>query len=258
MSNLLPKILFCLLFLTIIIFGFFPVANSQYSNSPSLNILGQTPNSTADFFVDWSAKTFVPSDYIGKPLPTFKSVVSLSATPIDANKTTESNYIFYWTLDNATSISNPSKNNIASFEVDQGSNSKHKIHLRIFDKNNNLVKEHYLTIPVVDFNFNLYQVDNNGSLGVVLESVFSKTDSRVDLIAKPFFFSNIKNESDLKYTWKLNNQEIIGETSNPSTLSLTIPKETPPGTQYQLKLLIENPLNKYQSLEKNYKIVIIP
>lgn len=246
---------FCLV--AIFTVGVFSVANSQYSNS-QLNLLGQTPSSTADFFVDWSAKTFVPSDYIGKPLPTFKSIVSLSATPIDANKINESNYIFYWTLDNATSISTPSKNNIASFEVDQGSNSKHRIHLRIFDKNHNLVKESYLTIPVVDFDFNLYQIDNNGSLSAVIESIFSKTDSRIDLIAKPFFFSNIKKESDLKYTWKLNDQEIIGETSNPNTLSLTIPKEASPGTQYQLKLLIENPLNKYQSLEKKYKIVILP
>lgn len=244
MNNLLKKTFFHFLILTAFIAGgFFAIQNKQ---NASAQIVGQN----IDFFIDWSAETYVPLDYQGKPLPVFRSKINLSATPLFSaeQRINENDYSFNWILDNSKALS--SKNQNASFNVTKGAGDQHKIYLRIFDKNNNIIKEAFFTVPISAPKITLWKETDDGSLANIEKEISANPGSNIKFAIKPFFFNKIANENYLKYQWKLNGA-IIAESSS---LSLAIPREVPPGTRYNLNIATENPLDIYQITQDNYII----
>lgn len=184
-----------LVFLIAALFGGFSVAQSQ-----TTNLLGQPAapnNKKVDFFIDWSAQTLTPSDYQGKALPTFNSIVKLTATPApkEGQKINEGDYSFNWIIDNF--IATPSQTSSESFKVREGKNSEHKIYLRIFDKNKDLVSERFFIIPISAPDVVIYKTNGDGALGDIKGIIYMTAGAELSLTAKPFFFNNIQNESYL-------------------------------------------------------------
>lgn len=258
MSNLLPKILFCLLFLTIIIFGFFPVANSQYSNSHSLNLLGQKPNSTADFLIDWSTDTYMPSDYRGKALPTYGSKITLSATPL--TNINEHNYEFIWLIDLAKSPNN-NKMSSADFIVTKREGGTHNVFLTIREiKTRKTVKETAFEIPISSSQVIVYKKTVSGFLSPLNSSLnignTINPGEQLNLITKPFNFNLIKNIRSLNYTWSLNSQKIDVSDTEPDKLSIDFSDNISSGYIYNLDFSVKNPQDEFQFIEKRYRIII--
>lgn len=232
--------------------GFFPVAKSQ-----TTNLLGQPPatqNQKIDFFIDWSAQTFTPGDYQGKSLPTFNSIVKLTATPApkEGQKINENDYFFNWIIDNF--IATPSQTSSESFKISEGKGSEHKVYLRVFDKNRDLINEYFFFIPVAAPDVIIYKTNGDGALNNAKGILYVSADSELSLTAKPFFFNNILSESHLLYTWRLNGEEIKSDLQNPNKILIVFPSEIPKNTEFSLTLVVENPFDLYQFVEKNYTI----
>lgn len=239
-----------LILATFIAGGFFAIQNKQ-------NASAQTASQNIDFFIDWSAKTFIPADYSGKPLPTFSSIINLNATLLSGGgeRVNENNYRFNWILDNSSALD--SDGPTASFKVTNGASDTHKIYLRIFNKSSSaLFKEYFFLIPISTPEVAVYKKSSDGLLDTINGLISVSAGSELNLIAKPYFFNNITDESQLKYRWFLNDKEAKGNVLNPNKLSTTFPSGIPSGTQYNLSLRVENPLNIYQLVEKKYKIII--
>lgn len=227
-----------------------------------MDILGgatPTVNNAAkkiDFLADWSAQTFVPADYQGKPLPTFQSIVALSATPIVANgqKVNEGSYTFNWIVDNSIAVS-PTDGS-AKFKVSEGAGSEHEVQLRVFDADRNIIAEYFFSIPVSKSDIIVYKTNGEGSLDNISGTIFVNAGSELNLVAKPYFFNNISDEASLDYIWKLNDKVIKHNIIDPNKVSIDFPSEILSGTQYDLKLEAENPNDLYQSIEKNYIIKV--
>lgn len=254
MKNLFKKITPRFLILALFIVGGFSVAQSQYDvlNQGSAAINNQKK---PEFFIDWSAETFVPADYPGKPLPTFQSTVTVSATalPNANNRFNEMDYTFNWTLDNVESLD--STGNKASFKVANGSGGKHTIYLRIFDKSRDLANTYFIEIPIRRQDVVVYKENGDGLLDDVNGTISVKAGSEINFIAKPFFFNNISKEGDLTYIWKLDGKGIQRSRTNPDKLSLSFPAEIPSGTSYTLTVSVENPFDAYQILSRDYIII---
>lgn len=244
------KLFFYLLFISALIVGGFSIANGQFS-------LTLTPSAEkVDFFVDWSAQTSVPSDYNGKSLPTFQSIVTVSATPLTTNdkKINENDYTFNWTLDNVSSL--PSNGPLASFKIGNGSGDKHTIYLRIFDENSSIVNEYFMTIPIVNTEAAIYKKNGDGLIDLIGGIIYVSAGDKLNLIAKPFFFSNITAENQLIYRWELNGESASKNAENPNEVEISFPSDIPSGTKYDIVLGIENPFNIYQFVEKKYIIIV--
>lgn len=248
------KIFFQIFILSAFTVGVFSIANGQY------DLLGQTTtpqanqNEDIDFYIDWTTDTFIPPDYQGKALPTFQSIVTLSATLVAPTGTriNESDYSFNWLLDNSTVL--PSNNPTASFEVKKAAGDKHKIYLRVFDKNRNVVKDKFLMIPIASPQIALFKEKTGGLLlnNTNQELVVTKK-SELNLIVKPIFFNKISSENVLIYSWKLNNQPV---STSSNKISLLFPDNIQSGAQYVLSLSAQNPLDIFQIYQKNYTIKV--
>lgn len=251
MINLSGRKFLKILSITVFMFGLFSVANGQFS------ILEQNRSGqNVDFFIDWSARTFVPADYLGKPLPTFDSIISLNATPIGNadKKIVESNYTFNWIIDGATALK--TTGSLAEFYAGEGAGSEHAIQLRVFDKNKDIVNEYHFSIPISKPDITLYRETGTGALETVSGMIIVNPGSELNIIAEPFFFNHISSENDLTYSWELNGETIKKDSVDKHKISIVFPQEIPSKTPYELNLRVENPSDQFQSLRKTYKILV--
>lgn len=245
------KILFFISF-TLISISLFSYARGQFFYTNQSNNI-----SSIDFLVDWTADTYVPSDYEGKALPTYGSRITLSATPLSVIN--ENDYEFIWRIDLASSPEN-NKKPIANFTVKKRS-GEHNVFLSIRDiKNKKTIKEVSFSIAIQSPQTIIYQKNQFGhflSLNSYQDvgNIFNK-NNQLDLVAKSFYFNQIKNLSSLRYHWSLNTEKIDSPEMDPFKLSVEFPKELPSGYSYNLSLLIENPFDDFQFSEKSYKIIV--
>lgn len=253
MKNLFKKFFLRIFILAIFIIGSFSVAEGQYGLLAQ-DAASQVNQTNIDFFVDWSADTFIPPDYQGRALPTFQSIVTLNATLITPikSRSSEDSYSFNWLLDNSTVL--PSNGPTASFEVKKAAGDNHKIYLRIFDKNRNIIKDKFLTIPITSPQMALFR---EGSDGLLLnntgQELSTTKKSELNLVVKPIFFNKISSENSLIYSWRLNNQPV---NTNFNKISLFFPDNIQSGTQHILGLSAQNPLDIFQVYQKNYTIKV--
>ncbi len=250
MINLLGRKFLKILSIAVFTFGLFSIAHGQFS------ILEQNQSGQrVDFFTDWSARTFTPANYQGKPLPTFNSIISLNATPVGAanKKIIESNYTFNWIIDGATALK--ATGSLAEFYAGEGAGSEHRIQLRIFDKNKDLINEYHFSIPISKPDITLYK-KTGGTLESVTGMIIVNPGSELNIVAEPFFFNNITSESDLTYLWELNGEIIRKDSVDKHKISIVFPQEIPLRTSYELGLRVENPSDQFQSFKKTYKILV--
>lgn len=248
MRNSLRKIVFKFFILAVfIVAGFFASQNRQ-------GTFAQTASQNVDFFIDWSAQTYAPAEYNGKALPTYGSKITLSATPL--SYISENNYIYNWLID-AEETPNNNGEPVVDFIANKTSGGEHSIYLTITDKKTDKVlKETGIIIPIFAPKSIIYKQMATGAVLPLNNDNIFNSGSEVSLIALPFFFNRTISGRILDYQWKINNQKIGGAAQEPNKLSIAFPKNISAGTQYQLSLSIENPLDAFQFAEKNYKLTV--
>lgn len=245
--NKIQKKKFIFFILAIFIIGFFSIAQGQISLlNPSLS------DKTVDFFIDWSAQTYVPPEYDGRALPSYNSKITLSATPLSLIN--ESDYQYNWIIDLASTPSNNGKP-IVIFPSIKTSGGEHIIYLTITNKKTGkIMKEYSLSIPITSPQNFVYAKLSNGHLSLLNMENKANANAQLNLMAKPFFFNKTDPSQALIFQWMLNNQKAQWSESN--DLSISFPEGASAGYQYILNLSIKNPSDLFQFTENNYKIVM--
>lgn len=249
MNNLLSKISFYFLFLPIIIFGIFSIANGQF-NSPY-----QTASSEqVDFFISWSTDAYIPPEYEGRSLPSHGSQITLSAMPLSLIN--DNDFTYNWLIDLAI-VPDGNGSPTVKFEAEKMFSGEYSVYLTVIhNKSGETIKETSFQIPVVDTQSIIYrEVDSGELLPLDMENGIDQGDV-LNLVAKLFFFNQAKSSKEFNYTWSIDNSNVDGEVSDPDKLSIEFPKDIPVDASYNLNLSIENPFNPFQSTKKSHKIII--
>lgn len=197
----------------------------------------------------WEADGYTPAEYAGKPMVTIGSNVRVVAL------TDTKNLSYYWRLDDyeLPDYSGPGKNSF-SFKATKSAGYNHLVQLTV-TQNGQTVGSRTLAIPVVAPLIAFYEEDP--ILGEVFNKAFTGPyqlpKSEITFVAEPFFFERAGVNS-LKYTWKLNGQQVAADGGNGRVITFTTPSAGGKGTN-EIKLFAENPNNAIQYAQGGFSII---
>ena len=168
----------------------------------------------------WSTDTYVPSGYLGKPLPVRGSEIEVAAN-IETKKLNPKTLYYQWSLDNQT---NKRKCGIGKstfkFTATLNDGEKHMVKL-VIKKGEQEIAEKYLFIPIVCPQIVLKTINPiEKSIGKITVGSYEK----LKLAAIPYFF-NVKSPSELDYKWTFEGKPAKRTSiENPNILILQAPK----------------------------------
>jgi hypothetical protein len=208
--------------------------------------------------LSWSANTFVPSDYPGKSLPTYGSLVDLTVDAASsAGKTEGLNFI--WFLNGDKQIFSSGKNQSEFiFRVSASAGASISIGVQVQDDNGNTVAGMATAIPVVSSEVILYSDKSSSGYGSQSRnSIQTAPGQEVQLLAAPYFF-NVGSPKELEYQWIFEGKPVI-KVEDAEYFSLKIDEGTLGSSiQKELSVNVENPKNRAQQASSKIDIVINP
>jgi hypothetical protein len=195
-----------------------------------------------EFFVTWEAKSYAPTDFKGKVLPTIGSEVNVSFDLIENGAIVDlSGRTIYWYLDDESIKSGEGVKSALLVIMEEGF---HDLTIRINNyKGGTLTKK--ITLPVV-------------LPEVVIETPFlgnQFSGLNLQLLAKPYFF-NIKKVSDLSFLWQVNDQP-PSSLQNPEVLNINLKSAPPTNTKFDIKLSARNPGRTMEGAARNINLIFV-
>jgi len=175
-----------------------------------------------DFYLIWSADTYVPYEYQGRALPSPGSKITVQAIVTAIGDTT--NLKYSWFIENIFQSSKSGYGRTTfSFYASQRPNGYQTIKVQVFNEDRTIFDEISIEIPIVQPEVVIHSYQNH--------SIFSDQTVKTSNIssgknffftAKPYFFS-INKLTDLSFQWKFANQEpLISSAYNANVLNLAI------------------------------------
>jgi len=213
-----------------------------------------SPNSiVTDFYLIWSANTYVPYEYQGRALAsqgsevTIEAIVSLSSGRAD-------NLNYNWFIDGIfqENKSGYGKNTL-SFSVLQHPGGYHVVKGQISNEDKSIFEERSTKIPVVEPELVVY----SGFSDQASKTSLVSAEKISSFTAKPYFFG-IKKIIDLEFEWHFTGQEpIISSEYDASVLNLSISeKEDKEVLENSLWVSVKNKTEAKQSAYQTIKIQI--
>lgn len=202
-----------------------------------------------NFYLIWSANTYVPYEYQGRALPSQGSEVTVEAV-VNLSGGSASNLNYNWFVDGIFQENKSGYGkNVFSFSVLQHPGAYHIIKAQVSNEDKSVFEEKSIKIPVVEPELVVYSYfsDQTSKISPIL------ANQKSSFIAKPYFFS-IKKLTDLEFEWRLTGQEpIISSAYNANILDLTI-------TEKEDEEILESNLwvsvkNKNEPSQKAYQII---
>lgn len=194
------------------------VTDKGVSTSKAINLAGND----IDFL--WEARTTVPPWYKGKALPSFKSLVKVTAVPhlfSGGVEVAHSNLVYEWSLNykNMPEASGFGKN---SFIFRLNDYEKFAVGLRVSTKGKNASFEKYIDLSASDSKPKVVFYSDSPLEGVnhnnALVREVSLVEREITVRAEPYFFTD--NASEIfSYEWMMNDKSIVPDTF-PNILSL--------------------------------------
>lgn len=180
-------------------------------------------NVVTNFYLIWSANTYVPYEYQGRALPSQGSEVMIEAA-VSLSSGNADNLNYNWFVDGIFQENKSGYGkNVFSFSVLQRPGAYHIVKGQISNEDKSLFEERSTKIPVVEPELVVCSgfSDQANKTSLVLAGKNSS------FIAKPYFFG-IKKLTDLEFEWHFTGQEpIISSEYDASVLNLSITgKET--------------------------------
>lgn len=167
-----------------------------------------------EFLVTWSAKTYVPSDYLGKILPTKSSQVSIGLDLVDRNKIADlSGATISWFLNENFIRSGVGLKNI-NINLNGGLSSNIRVSITDYSADE---LDHIFSIQSVEPEI---VIDTKNPLILSRNQIQLPAKDHL-LEARPFFF-NITNPNELNFKWRVDNKLISGSAENPGFLNLNL------------------------------------
>lgn len=237
-----------LIFITILLLtSFFLILNSS-----------QAQEIKDDLILTWSANTYVPFDYPGKPLPVYGSLITVAVIPINKPNLNLETLNYNWFLDDEPQIAASGENKQEFiFQVKTTASNEHSVKILIKNKEETLSLELLTDIKIVSPEIILYPFDEeiNKPEFNRSESIILSTGQEKTFTGLPYFF-NIKNIAELEYQWSLENQTIT-KTEKPNFFTLKIGQgELAEAISRELSIFVENPKNRVQRASDKIEIVV--
>lgn len=189
----------------------------------------------------WEAQTYTPPFYKGKALPTFKSLVRVTAIPrYNTLQSDPTEYSYKWTYNRTQAVgAGLGKNSVV---IPAGwPDSQVPIAVETSLADTSWVGYQNANIPTSNPKLLFYE--QAPLLGIqydhALSGVSNVSGNEFALQAVPYFFStdNYLN-NELVYTWKLNGNNIA---AGMDTMKMTIPKQGKGAESYTVGLRIQSP-----------------
>lgn len=153
----------------------------------------------------WEANTYVPPFYKGKALPTYKSIVKVTAIPrFNSLSSNPAEYYYRWTMNRTTGLGEALAKNSAVLQVGWA-DSRMPVNVEVTKLGTDYKANAVQYIPVTEARAQFYElapllgIQFNKALGGSV--VANGTDFRIRAV--PYFFSNEDYETGgLRYVWK--------------------------------------------------------
>ncbi len=205
----------------------------------------------------WEAQTYTPPFYKGKALPSYQSIVKMSAIP--RHNATSSNplaFAYKWTLDR-TSGAGEGFGKSSTLVRATWPDSAINVGVEVSVPGTEVVGTKEISISSVDPILNFYQ--NTPLLGTRFDHTMlgaNTPSGQLNLRVVPYFFStdNLKN-NELVYELKIGNATTpIG--LNP--MNITVPRMSPSGETKTISLHIQNPKHIIQEAAATTQVTFTP
>lgn len=189
----------------------------------------------------WEAQTYTPPFYKGKALPTYKSLVRVSAIPRWNTLVSDpSQFIYKWTYNRIQTIGGGLGKN--SVVIPAGwPNSSVPIALETSLTESSWTGYQNTNIPTSEAKLVFYE--QAPLLGIQFDHALmgakSVSGNEIAIRAVPYFFStdNYLN-SELIYTWKINGNNIV---TGMDPMSILVPKQGKGAESYTIGLRVQSP-----------------
>lgn len=222
------------------------IENTEGSIEPEINL------QTLDLY--WSADTYVPFGYQGRPLPAKESWVDVNAD-LKISGGDPKNLKYSWFLDG---IFQEAKSGYGrdslKFGVRRTSGASHAVLLKIFNESRSFYVEKSITIPIVNPEIVVYHKNNalpNLSYLSSEKSFDIISDKEATFLALPYFFS-IKSLKDLEFKWILGEKTAKESSLTANVFGLRITnKQVANPLEENLKVIVINKLRDGQKATKN-------
>ena len=217
-----------------------------------------SPISSADFQLIWSTNTYTPFTYLGKPLPTFESLIRVSLVRLRPTEASLDNLIYKWYLDGVfQKYSSGKGRQVFLFRINNPANSRVFIDLKIEDEQGNVWLKLSTSILVIQPEVVLYPSDSQADEGALANAriVELRPGQEQNFVALPFFF-NITSPTDLEYQWNFNGQNII-KIDNPNYFSIRVAEgELEESFVRDLSVFVANPRLPIQSAANKIEVTV--
>ena len=228
--------------------GFSGTKNTQSTPAVSIN--------ESDILLSWSANTYAPFNYKGKPLPVYGSVITASLAPAKSSVSGLDNLIYRWYLDDQfQAYASNSNRQTFLFRVKEISGGSHNIRVEVLDKNGASLFEIEKNIVVANLEAVILPSNANGKADKSLsQAVELSSGKEQNFVALPYFFPSASLL--LNFQWNFENQE-ISKTKQKNQFSVRVAEgELAESFTKELSVLITNPLDEMQRATGKIKIEI--
>ena len=216
------------------------------------------PNITiVNFYLIWSADTYVPYEYQGRALPSPGSKITVEAI-VNAIGGTSSLKYSWFVEDIFQSTKSGYGRNILSFYANQRPGGYQTIRVQIFNEDRTIFDEKTIKIPVIEPEVVVHlRGDHSMFSDRATKSSVIFSDKKLSFVAKPYFFS-IKKLTDLTFEWRFAGHEsTISSAYGANVLELnTNEKKDSKILEQTLGIEIENKTNSFQKALQTIKVQI--
>lgn len=217
--------------------------------------------SSPDFILAWTADTYAPSSYQGKNLPVSDSFIKVTAIPTFSLPMDIKTLNFNWFIDgNFSRDASGYGKSILNFQNYKNANSYYEIKLRILYSDSRLLAEKTITIKTVkpEIIFQNAEEPMNG-LNIINpdQALYMSSNKTFSLMALPLFF-NIRNISDLNFTWQFDNQTFEDPAKKNQNIFNIVVGKVSAIVEKTLNLTVTNKNSQFEKNNATLNIILTP
>ena len=212
-----------------------------------------------DLALTWSAKTYVPKWYKGKPLPSASSIARVTAVPnvvIDGRRLGPKELIFTWDLGiQRGAVSGPGEDSV-ELQVSDIPNNGYRIYVTVEDLEKRVQQGAARTVRPLLPKLVTYALSPLGGVEPrsSLKTAIIKEHEARDFVAEPFFFP-ITTKKELAFKWLTGPFEVIGISQRPYILTVDTGGVKDRGASINVSAQQEKPL---LSASTGFNLVVSP
>lgn len=166
-----------------------------------------------DVDILWTADTTIPPEYEGRPLPSPRSLIIITAFPrffVGNDRVSSNSLIYEWFVNDVKiSESSGAGKNIMQYRANPGENGSYKITLLASSQLKNIITEKSIFISTAAPEVLLYEEKSleGPDMSHILANLAMRPGDKKNFRAIPYFFSK-NGDASLEYSWLVNREDI--------------------------------------------------